>query len=203
LGAAAVVAVAALLLPAPFPPSNVEDRLRYCGIVFELCGLYIVFSGIENRLKLFADKGVVARALDWFRRFPRLHPRQIRMSAEGRAGGIGKAMGHLSTWRPIRAEASVEERLKTLEINLTNLKSNFEDEARGQREVVRDLAAAASRERKERETITTDLVAKLRSLGTSGVTVEISGLLWVFAGTIYANAPGEVACITGRLLGLP
>lgn len=112
-------------------------------------------------------------------------------------------MGHLSTWRPIREEASVEERLKPLEINLTNLKSNFEDEARERREVVRDLAAAASRERKEREAVTTDLVSKLRSLGTSGVTVEISGLLWVFAWTIYANAPGEVACITGRLLGLP
>lgn len=88
--AAAVVAVAALLLPAPFPPSKVEDRLRYCGIAFELCGLYIVFSGIENRLKLFADKGMVARALDWFRRFPPFHPRQIRMSAEGKAGGIAK-----------------------------------------------------------------------------------------------------------------
>ena len=128
LGLALVAVVTAVLLPPSLLQWPRDDRVRYCGIAFELVGIYIVVVGLHGRQQLFDRPTFVAQIVAWARRFPRLRPRAITMSAQGLGGAGVRASGRLSVWRAFRADASVEQRLETLETNLTRLKSEFEEQ---------------------------------------------------------------------------
>jgi hypothetical protein len=199
LGIALAAVVTAVLLPG-FPGWPKDDRVRYCGIAFELVGIYIVVTGLHGRQRLFDRPTFVGQVVSWVRRFPRLRPQPITMGGQAHLGGI-QASGRLSVWRVVRENAPVEERLAALEANLTGLKSEFEHERThaGQRFV--DLTRAIQEEQTQRESATAQLRTTLERLGAENLNLEATGVFWVVAGSLCANAPREVVWIVERVLG--
>ena len=203
LGIALTTVVAAVLVPPSLLQWPKDDRVRYCGIAFELVGIYIVVAGLHGRQRLFNRPTFVAQVVAWARRFPRLRPRAITMSAQGLGGAGVRASGRLSVWRAFRTDAPVEQRLETLETNLTRLKSEFEEQIATTEQRQRELTSAIRQEETQREAATAHLRTTLERLGAEGVNLEIVGVFWVVAGSLCANAPGEVVWVIERVLGLP
>jgi len=48
-----LAAVALVLFAASLVPIAVEDRIRYCGLAFQLLGILTVVSGLRSKRRLF------------------------------------------------------------------------------------------------------------------------------------------------------
>ena len=178
-----------VLVVAAFLPSKLaEPALRWCGLGFQLLGIYTVVRGLQNRGTLFKRDSVQG----WVRRRPRWRPKPQVIEVAGTAYATVGASAKFSLWRGV-GDGSVEARLAALEANIETVKKEQQEGTKEVQEATRKTNEAISAERRAREAAVTALDARLEKMGAGGLHVEWMGVIWLGIGTVLATVPGEIA----------
>jgi hypothetical protein len=174
-------------------PSCPERRMRFVGMVFQLCGISSVAVGINDAQTRLGGEPILERVRNYFAvlfKRPQRHT-GFGAIAEGRATMTGDLT--VVKRAPDPNTLSIEDRIATLEAESREQKSKLEDTQR------RLALEAVARESGDSEVRTTGerSVGELRKLleatQTSGVTLSLAGLLWLLVGTVMTSIPGELA----------
>lgn len=188
LAVVALVLFAASLVPAP-----VADRIRYCGLVFQLLGILTVVSGLRNKRRLFNRPSFIEHARRWLTRRPRwgARPRVVGAGAMVSASASGSAKA--SVWRRANTDAPVDTRLAALEANLLTLREEQTETAQELRQSARRTDEALISERQARESAVTTLRSQLEGFGVGDLHLEMIGVFWLLFGVVLATISGEIA----------
>jgi hypothetical protein len=189
------VCVAAATLLGYLISGEVELRIRYFGLGFELAGIVTVALGLEERRKLFERprllQGVWDRVKHWVSIWwkPQTRVIEIRTGDTVMVGLTGK----LSVWRGISSEAPLQERVAALEVNLTTLKDEQGDISKRLQEEERKRDEAVTSERRAREEFDQQLNRRLQELGAGNLHLEWLGVIWLLIGVILTTTSSELA----------
>lgn len=174
-------------------PGNPDDRVRYCGLVLELLGIFTVVSGLRDKQRIFNRPGLLDHVLSWLASFPRWRTRAQTISLSAVSSATAICTGKLSVWRGTSSEASVEARLTALEANIETLKSEHAETSKELQEAKRKMTEAVTLERLARESADRDIRKQLETLGAGSLHLEAAGLFWLILGVIFSTVPAEVA----------
>ena len=184
------------IFASPFPPS-MANRLRYCGLAFELLGIVTVVWGLRGKRLLFKRPSLIEHFRSWLRRRPRWGGRRHRVAV---ASGLSlsSALGKASAWVGVPPGAAVDTRLNALEANLAALRREHEEATKEVAENMRNTGEAVDLERQERKSVDTALRQQLEGLGAEGLHVETIGVVLLALGIVLETIPAEIAGWFGR-----
>lgn len=169
-----------------------ELEIRFVGLALQLFGLLTVVHGISQTRKLFNLPPVTSSALRWLKAFPRL--RQNR--GISREIGIAAELDSAGRVKPVLSAppgAPLEDRVRALEGNFRLLDRRLDDLDGRMEESDRQASGALTTEREERQRDVQNLNEKLALLETGGLSVSLTGLLWLMAGLVITTASQEIA----------
>jgi len=180
-----------LLLYAFMPPSS-ETRLRFVGLIFQICGVLIAAWGLLDIRKLFELPTIRQITREWFRRFPPFRPKSKHVTVEMGTGHYSLTGYAPDIWIGAGPTASIEQRLSVLEDNLqrvnqktVDIQNQLNSEVRAHKEAL----AQASRSLKQ---TAEDIHHKLELTETSGLQLSFVGLVWLGVGLIISTIPNEI-----------
>jgi hypothetical protein len=175
-----------------FWPSDWEVTLRYTGLVFEWMGVMTVAWGLKQSRRLFKRQSFMQEIVDHYAAFPKWRVKSVvgHLSARAALAG-GTALGFLSA--RISKDAPIEQRLDALETHVETL-SNLVHAARHDVEnKFRTQKGALDEERRERTTGDTSIRKLIDEAVAGGLTLEVTGVVWLVLGLVLANASTELA----------
>jgi len=196
---APVLLVAILLGLMSFAPGAPEDHARYVGLVLQLLGIATVVRGVRDRRLLFQRPSLIGHLKTWLARRPRLNPTPTIINASAACAIAAGGTAKVSVWRSIPPDASLEDRVEALRINLESLRNEQSETYRELCDEVRNRNQVVESERQARESAVSDVRSRLDMLGTGGLHIESAGLFWLITGVVFGTIPAEVA----SLLRLP
>lgn len=177
---------------------GLSDALRYAGTMLQVFGLGTVAAGIHQLRKNFGRPPVGEVLRGWVRHAKAIFvkPEPVSASGSGSVRVTGSAFGRVST--KLSVGAPLHERITLLERQIETLWSALDHAERALQADITSTREASESGLRERaaEIATTD--AKLQDLAVGGVRLEITGLIWLFVGTILAGVPNEVAALIQR-----
>jgi hypothetical protein len=187
LGAAALLSMSA----------PTEPHIRLAGLGIQLLGLSTVLYGISTTRHHFGLPSLASSATTWLRSFPRWRIPPATISG---VGGIesATAFGRATVRSVPRPNATIEDRVKTLEQNFATLDMST---TAIQQQLDAEQAARADalrQERASRETELRSLAEKLQLAETGGLNLSFWGLIWLMGGLLMSTASYELAALFMR-----
>ena len=173
-------------------PGTSEPVVRWTGLVLQLLGIATVIIGIEQTRRLFNHPSLLSIAKAWLGEFPP-YKRRIVMAAGAGSFGISgaKARGYLTSNPP--PDASIEDRLVSLERNVGHLNKRIDDASEELDKAQSEQTAALEKETQERIAEDTKIASKLEVSGTGGLHISAMGALWLFVGVTLGTGSAEIA----------
>jgi hypothetical protein len=185
--------VIALCSVAYLVPMDSEPRIRWLGMIFQLLGVVTVATGIRDVRKLFAKPSLTQELKDWLHRFP-LPFRNVSVPITGVAAitEVGDSL-EARAWTGQVPNANTEQRIATLERQVNALASLFgglEEHSRAGFGALRELT---EQERDNRQTADDALSRRLEESMVGGISLEITGVVWLSIGIVMSSASIELA----------
>lgn len=173
-----------------------EDIIRRAGLVLQLLGIGTVWLGIEETRKLFRHPPFREQAYQWVRQRWQDRPRF--------PGGVtiepGVSRSTVSGGRPVvlvgtnaSPDATVEQRLKSLEKNLTRVRQDLAKLQDTTDDQFTKQTEALKQERQSRATAEHELRELLTATETGGLHITMAGAIFLFFGVIMSTVPAELA----------
>jgi hypothetical protein len=103
-------------------PGSLEAHLRYCGLTFEVIGIFTVAFGLLDKWRLFKRPSILDHLRDWWERRPLWGGKGQTVALSGLESVAVVGSCKVSLWRGVPPGASVEDRLATLEENVKTLR---------------------------------------------------------------------------------
>lgn len=179
-------------LAVPLWCGSSEKAIRLSGLFLQLGGIITVAWGIVSTRQFFALPRIRDSLRSWWRRAP-----FRRLPTGHGAGSINlpsiSGEGHGYTSLPIDHSAPVDERIRSLERNITLLHERISSVHSHARKKHDDLTATVSGHAARLEEVRTKLATDLRGFGTSGLHISAIGAAWLFVGSIMGSASPELA----------
>lgn len=188
-----VVIVVLVAIVASQLPVSVADRVRYCGLTFQLLGILTVVSGLRDKRRLFNRPSLVENIRRWLSRHPRWGAKPHTIFDAGTVSISLSDSARASVWRGAPPDASVEARLAALEANLATLRTEQAETAKEFQEATRKTNETVDLERRAWGSTVAALRVQLEGLGAGGIHVEMMGVVWLLLGVVLATVPGEIA----------
>lgn len=188
-----VVLPFALLLFTLLLPNDLNNLVRYIGLVLELLGLITVALGLKGKRKLFEKPSFVEQVISWWRQRPAWKPVTINAcvaSAQANFTCSAKA----SFWHG-SIDESVESRLAALENNLLSIRNEvqlIEQEANSKH---RKLVQEIENERQTRNASIFEISTRLENLAAKDISFEALGVYWLFLGLVFSSLPSEITAL--------
>lgn len=170
-----------------------EKAIRLSGLFLQLCGIITVVWGIISTRQFFGLLPVREIFYSWWLEAPFRQLPVIYGSCSATLSSSVK--GHGYTTYPLDHSAPVDERIRSLEHNISMLhecvSSLYSDILRKQAELnVRDFE-----HRTRLEEVHSKITTDLQSFGTSGLHISAIGAAWLFIGAIMGTASQELAVL--------
>jgi hypothetical protein len=162
-------------------PGTTEPLVRWTGLFLQLLGIATVILGIEQTRRLFNHPSLLSIAKAWFREFPPFKRKIVMGAAAGALGIAGmKARGYVTSNPP--PNASIEERVSSLERNVGHLNKRIDDTFQELDKAESEQTASLEREKQERVAEDAKIASKLETSGTGGLHISAIGALWLLIG---------------------
>jgi hypothetical protein len=188
LGIVLLVCILGSYIPRPW-----EDRLRYIGLVLELCGIFTVIFGLNDRLRQLSQPTLLGQVRAWLASAPPF-PSKPDSGSTGRAVADSSALvlSEVAWGWDKTVDTSPQARLDALEKNVERLKESRDSTTQRIGEQERQWKAAIAAEQTEREKVIQGLWCTLQRLSVGGFQVEAIGLGWLSLGAALATIPKEI-----------
>jgi hypothetical protein len=166
------------------------------GLTLEVFGIFIVISGLTDRLRHFNRPTLIGHVRAWLASrppFPSKHNSGtgVALSGESIMCGLGEV-----AWGTITSvDTSPEARLDALEKNVKRLIEFRESATKLIGEQERQWRAAIAGEQHERETAIQDVRSLLEKFGVGGFQLEAVGTGWLLLGAIFATISKEISSV--------
>ena len=192
-----LLSLVVILWPLDFLSTNIENKIRFAGLIFQLMGISTVAIGIRNTRKLFGKPGYPELAKGFMQRFINIFKRKsVTLSVEPLTGIVTMSGGLVSAVVK-NANPSLEERISALEEKLEIAEKSISDTQNKLKEEVRRLEEAGRSEQTERQRSDRELQRKLEDFSVGGLHLESMGLFWLIFGIVLGTIPGEIAAFWG------
>lgn len=172
-----------------WPVGNLEQRLRWTGMIFQLLGLATVAIGIGQMRRLFNHPSVWSQIKAWITRWPVRGNRTIELSGQA----TSTSGGHTDLQLRAGPGATLEQRVHVLETRMTAAEQREEHLSKEQARQAQDHRRALDAERSARESADEEHRKRLEVSATGGLLLSGIGLVWLIIGTILASASPEIA----------
>jgi hypothetical protein len=179
------------LIAFPYPKSP-ADRVRYCGLVFQLFGIVCVVINLRSRIRLFGRPDLIDYLRRWWSHRPRWNRKKAHI-LHAEPGSFKRSFGDVQFWHGVAANASIEARFAALEKNVQQLKKRQESIENKIQEEFKRVTEIVDSERRVRDSQITDLRKMIEELGVGELHVEIIGVIYLVLGIVMAGLPGEIA----------
>ena len=188
------VLVLALATSSVFP-GNLEDRIRYAGLLLQLLGVGTVAYLLRDKHRTFDRRGLWASTRAWFAERPRFRGGSVTLIVANAAHAHASGNAKISIWRSPTAGATLEQRLLAVEANVEALRVDLSESTAQANKTLQKLNSDVQAERTERQNADREVTAKLEQLGAGGLHVEAAGLFWLVVGIVFATVPVELASL--------
>lgn len=172
-----------------------ERLVRLGGLLVQLLGFLIVAYGIFSKTRIFRNSGFFGPLSDWWRRRPRLGPRNIVIKAEGIA--IGTSFGTARARVTVAPNASLDVKVSALEKGIDMLFNEL-DRLDSQVKINAKTAEKEVRnEQTQRETEDANIQRRLDEAIVGSIHLEVSGVALFVLGIIAGTASPEISWLFG------
>jgi hypothetical protein len=173
-------------------PGTSEPIVRWTGLILQLLGIATVIIGIEQTRRLFNHPSLLSIAKAWLGEFPPYKRNIVIGAAAGSFGIAGaKARGYVTSNPP--SNASIEDRVASLERNVGHLNKRIDDAFQELDKTQSEQTAALEKEKQERVAEDTKIASKLEMSDTGGLHISAIGALWLFVGVTLGTGSVEIA----------
>lgn len=169
-----------------------ESHIRLTGLFLQLAGLLTILYGIVKTRELFGLPSLFSSALIRLRAFPRWHIPPLKITVDAAVGTM-TASGRVSIRHKPPPDASLEDRIRSIEINFDTLDGTVIALQQQIDEAERTRAQVLDEERTIRRTEILAVRQKLELTETGGLDISLGGLVWLAVGLILSTASPELA----------
>lgn len=166
-----------------------RDVFLYSGMVFELGGLYLVAMGLSDMRRLFGRPPVKAVVSGWFGRVADAFKPSNTVIVAVAESGSATAFAEVRATNNTEEEASLEQRLDALELNVKRIQAELDSKVQGLRQKIDTATESIGQESRVRQTGDQEITRKLEEIAVGGIHLEALGLFWVCMGLIETNIP--------------
>ncbi len=163
------------------------DRIKWCGMLFQFAGLWIVFLGLDESRSMFAKGRLWTPVAEWLKNFRSVFRKDYVISAAGGAYGVSGAAA-VGTIR-IGVGATLEDRLRRLEeqfekieAEMTRKINELSDQTKQLIEI--ESVARTSGDDRIKQTMENAIIG--------GVNLEVGGAAFLLFGIVLTSIPEDV-----------
>ena len=193
-------------LAAWFFASKLQDGIRFFGLFLQLLGVGTVAYGLRKTRELFGQPSLTEQITEWWQRRPKYAPKPQDIVLEA---GVMPApqLASFTFQEGVKPDTSVEGRLAALEKKYDALQKQLGEVHNRITTETSQLGAKTKAEQQERERRDREIEERLKELSTGGLSIEWTGLVWLYFGIACATIPDKMAespwvCL-GALLAAP
>jgi len=163
------------------------DRIKWCGMLFQLAGLYTVLKGLDQSQLLFNKDRLLLSIGNWFRRLPLVFKDRsvVSLSASSLVGVSSVA----SVGTVVIRDASIEGRVDRLTARLDALEI---DTARRFDETTSHAQALIDAENAARSAGDAEIDCRLQDAIVGGMNLSLTGAADLFFGIVLTSIPEDV-----------
>lgn len=172
---------------------SLELRIVLIGLLFQLIGISTVAWGLYETRKQFRRPGVFEIVQSWLKRFPKLKPGLVSLSATGTSSASGSDTLSLQEPQQPGPDSPFEERIAWLEGKITRLDTLVQEHKKQYEEKITKLTTDLTSERQSRETEDKEVRKFFEEVSIGGIHLESFGVLCLFIGTILTTLSNEIA----------
>lgn len=170
--------------------NNAEKSIRISGLLLQLMGLGAVVWGIYDIRKLFGKPSVSKLFHDWVNRLPKFKPKSTPILVQPGYVTASASIDGIIIGKP--KSDSIAERVEELEKGLIEARAMIKEAQNNIKEESRKQAQELKNEQRERETEDLKIVKLLEESVAGGLSLEVMGVFWLFAGITCATIPKEI-----------
>ncbi|BBL34886.1 hypothetical protein Nstercoris_01137 [Nitrosomonas stercoris] len=187
------IGIVVIALVISLRPHTSELTIRTTGLVLQTLGILTVAWGIYKTRKFFGHPPFTVKVKSWLEQFPLIHRKTvIKVNAASFGSSTSKASVY-STHQPTEKNPTTEERLKSLERNITLIHERITSTEKEMDKEFQKITEVLKIEEQTRQTEDNDIRAKLETTGTGGIHISATGALWLFFGVILSTMSVEIA----------
>jgi hypothetical protein len=186
-----VVLPFALLLFILLLPNDLNNLVRYVGLVLELLGLITVAFGLKGKRELFKKPSFVEHVTSWWNQRPAWKPVTI-IACGAFASANSFFSAKASIWHGAIDE-TVESRLAALENNLLSIRSEIQLIEQDANSKHSKLIHEIENEQQTRQSSILELSKRLEDMAAKDIGFEALGVYWLCCGLVFSSLPSEIA----------
>lgn len=175
-------------------PGDLDDHIRYAGLLLQLGGITTVVLSLRGRRRLFHRPSLIDYLLEWLAKAKRSwwSTKSVTISVAVSSAQAQSSGGSISTSYAAH-DTTIEARLAAMEANIKTLKSSQAKAASEFHKAERKWAEAMDSERQSRELAIVNIKTKVDTLGAGSLHIETAGLFWLILGVVMGTIPTEIA----------
>lgn len=172
-----------------------EATFRRVGLVLQLLGIAAVVWDIEGTRQLFGLPTTLAAALQKIHDRPRFRRPIVIGLVEGASATDTVSTGRLVGWHTAPADATLEDRIVSVEVNLKVLEGLLGDLARHTRNNLDGQVKALEEEKRLRVEENSSIREKLKTSQVAGLDISMAGVVCLVVGVTMSTIPSELTCL--------
>jgi hypothetical protein len=163
------------------------DRIKWCGMLFQLAGLVTVFRGLDESRSIFAKGRLWTPLLEWLKEFRSAFRKGSAMSAAASFSGVA-AMSAAGTVR-VAVSETLEDRLRRLEEQFEKIEAEMtrkiNELSEQTKQLIKDeVGARAAGDNSIKQTMENAIIG--------GINLEVGGAAFLFLGILLTSIPEDV-----------
>jgi len=170
-----------------------HDAVLYTGTMLQIFGLTTVAIGLQQDRRMFDRPSFRAATLNWFRRLAAAFTGPKSITGQASLVGCMTMTGDLRVVLGPRPGATLDERVSTLEKNLTLLRDELDTKLQGLRRELGTVKESIEHESQERRAADEKTGREIEEVAIGGLHLEWVGLFWLFFGFIAGSFPDVIA----------
>jgi len=181
-----------IILVVSFRAELGAEKIALCGGIMQVAGaLYGILIYIDL-MKYFSELSLWALFEAWQERFPRWR-KDVRVLAGASILSISIISGKVSIWTPDDSSLSVEERIKRIIRNQDELRKSIEDAESTISSLRIELTSKIESQDGNFQSEIKEVRSTLESIHMEDFLWALTGLLFILAGTLFANFASYIA----------
>ena len=170
-----------------------HDAVLYTGTMLQIFGLTTVAIGLRQMRRMFDRPSFRAATLNWFRRLAATFTGPKPISLQASFGAFATMTGEARVIRGVGPGATLDERVSTLEKNLTLLRDELDTKLQGLRRELGTVKESIEHESQERRAADEKTGREIEEVAIGGLHLEWVGLFWLYLGVIAGSIPDVIA----------
>jgi hypothetical protein len=163
------------------------DRIKWCGMLFQLAGLYTVYSGLNQSQLLFNKERLWLSVQRWFKRFPSIFRKPGVINASV-ATSLGVATS-VAIGTVVTRATTLEGRIDRLESQVKSLETNTAQRLAEASNQTRNLIDTENAARSAADAVINRTVEEAI---VGGMTLAVTGAANLLLGIVLTSIPEDV-----------